>query len=283
MRQIPANGLLFDCEEGGAGQPVVLLHGFPESAASWRHVTPRLHEAGYATLVPNQRGYSPGARPEGVESYAVERLTEDVLALAEAWGAPRFHLVGHDWGAAVAWHVAAHHPDRVATLTALSVPHLSAYARAIAEDDDQRQRSEYVNLFRTPGKAEHVLLGKTGRPHEIMYGGIKDPAMVAEHARVVTQPGALTAALSWYRAIDFPAFVGLPAVTVPTTYLWSDQDPALGRTGAERCADYVTGDYEYVELTGANHWLPENEPAAVADAILRRVRQVPLPALAGGE
>ncbi|MDQ6525883.1 alpha/beta hydrolase [Nocardioides sp. LHD-245] len=279
MRQIQAGGHVFDCEEGGAGEPVVLLHGFPESAASWRPVARRLRQAGMATLAPNQRGYSDGARPEGVEAYAVERLTEDVLALAEAWGAPRFHLVGHDWGAAVAWHVAARHPDRVATLTALSVPHLAAYAWAIAEDEDQRRRSEYVHLFRTPGKAEHVLLGKTGRPHEIMYGGIEDAAMVAEHTAVITRAGALTAALNWYRAIDFPTFVALPPVTVPTTYLWSDEDPALGRAGAAKCQEFVVGDYEYVELAGANHWLPENEPDAVAEAIVRRTGAAPLPAL----
>jgi pimeloyl-ACP methyl ester carboxylesterase len=279
MRQISANGHVFDCEEGGSGQvPVILLHGFPETAASWRAVTTRLHMAGCSTLAPNQRGYSRGARPGSVEDYLIEDLAKDVLALADAWGVGPFHLVGHDWGAALAWYVAALHPERVTTLTALSVPHLAVFAWAIENDPEQRERSAYVGLFSTPGKAEHVLLEQTGEPHAILYGGIDDPGLVDEHAATIREPGALTAALNWYRANPFPSFAGLPSVTVPTTYIWSDEDPALGRAGAERCAEHVDGAYEFVEVAGANHWLPENESDAVADAIIRRVQGTPFTA-----
>ncbi|XVQ09542.1 alpha/beta fold hydrolase [Spirillospora sp. CA-255316] len=279
MRQMAVNGLVFDCEEGGAGQPVVLLHGFPESAASWRAVASMLHEAGFATLAPNQRGYSPGARPQGVEHYAVELLVGDVLALAGEWGAPRFHLVGHDWGAIVAWHVAALHPDRVATLTAVSVPHPAAWAWAIEEDEDQRNRSAYIDVLRTPGTGEEVMLARIRGPQRTIYGGLEDSDLRAEHTAVMTRPGTLTAALNWYRAMQLSSFLSLPAVTVPTTYVWGDQDPPLGRAGALRCAEHVETVYEFVELRGANHWIPENEPADVAAAIVGRAQSLSLPAL----
>lgn len=277
MAQITANGLVFDYEHGAADgphpteDPVILLHGFPESAASWRHVTPRLNQAGHATYAPHQRGYSPGARPEGVEHYTAEHLTADVLALADAWELPRFHLVGHDWGAAVAWHLAAHHPDRLRTLTAVSVPHLAAYGWALAHDADQQRRAIYIGLLREPGKAEQVLLADDAARLSSMYGGAVEPELVDDHLARLTQPGALTAALNWYRAMT--AELGsLPDVTVPTSYVWSTADQALGPAGAGRCGDHVTGDYRYVELEGISHWVPSEAPEALAEAVLNRIR-----------
>ena len=123
--QIPVGALTFDVTATGpeGGQVVILLHGFPQTSACWRHVVPVLADAGYRVLAPDQRGYSPGARPEGVAAYHSAELTADVLGIADAVGVERFHLVGHDWGASIAWQLAARHGDRLLTVTPISVPH----------------------------------------------------------------------------------------------------------------------------------------------------------------
>ncbi|GAA4474085.1 alpha/beta hydrolase [Rhodococcus olei] len=261
----------FDVEIAGPpdGTPVVLLHGFPETSHCWHPVLPALTAAGYRTIAPNQRGYSPGARPVGVEHYTVDRLVDDVLGLLDTLGIESAHLVGHDWGAAVAWSTAAHHPDRIDTLTAVSVPHPAAFGWALREDADQQARSRYIGVFRQGDSAERILLADDGRRLREVYAGV-DASLVDAHVGLLTQPGALTAALSWYRAMG-RGFASTPAVSVPTTYVWSTGDEALGRAGAERCGEFVTGPYRFLELDGVSHWVPEQAPAVLADAIIDRV------------
>ncbi len=271
MQQVSARGFVFDHETGGDpdGTPVVLLHGFPESSASWRPVAARLQEAGLRTFAPNQRGYSPGARPEGVAAYSGDELAADVLALADAWGLERFHLVGHDWGAAVAWTVAAAEPDRIASLTAVSVPHLAAFGWALTRDADQQQRSSYIGLFRDGARAEDLLLEDDARRLRDMFGGHVDGALVDEHVRLLGTRPAMTAALNWYRAMTAQA--DLPTVRVPTTFVWSNHDQAIGRAAATRCGEHVEADYRFIELDGVSHWVPEEAPAPLAEAIMDRV------------
>lgn len=271
--RIAIGELTFDVTITGPadGAPIVLLHGFPESAASWRPLTPRLVDAGFRVFAPNQRGYSPGARPEGIDSYQSKHLVGDVIGLLDAFDLDAAHLVGHDWGAAVAWQCAGSHPDRVLSLTAVSVPHPSAFGWAMREDADQQQRSAYFGLFRQEGKAEHILSKDDARALRAMFGDAVDSDLVDEHVRLLTEPGALTGALSWYRAMT-NEFASLPPVTVPTTYVWSTGDGALGRAGAERCGEFVDAPYEFVVLDGPTHWIPEECPDALADAVLRRAR-----------
>jgi pimeloyl-ACP methyl ester carboxylesterase len=220
-------------------------------------------------IAPTQRGYSPGARPVGVEHYTVDRLGSDVLALLDHFDLPSAHLVGHDWGAAVAWWTAANHADRVESLTAVSVPHSSAFSWALREDADQQARSRYIGIFRHGDSAERALLSDDSERLRAIYGDV-DPALVDEHMRVLTEPGALTAALSWYRAMG-REFTDVPPVRVPTTFVWSTADDAIGRAAAEKCAEFVTGPYRFVELDGVSHWVPEEAPDAVADEIIARV------------
>ncbi|UYP20402.1 alpha/beta hydrolase [Rhodococcus sp. Z13] len=263
--------LTFDVRVAGPrdGVPVVLLHGFPETARSWTPVARLLVADGFLVVAPDQRGYSPGARPVGAENYSLPTLAGDVLGLLDEFGLDRVHLVGHDWGASVAWYVAAHHPDRVAALTALSVPHLAAYRWALRNDDDQRARSSYIRLFREEGKAEHVLLEDGARRLRAMFSPAVDRESVDHYVATLSAPGALTAALNWYRAATRD-LDETPPVRVPTTYIWSTGDTALGRAGAERCAEFVVGDYEFVVLPGISHWIPEEAPEVVADVIRRR-------------
>ncbi|PWU55350.1 alpha/beta hydrolase [Micromonospora sp. S4605] len=273
--RIDARGLRFEVRVGGpeGGDPVLLLHGFPQHRGEWDDVVPALHAAGLRTYAPDQRGYSPGARPEAVEAYRMDELVADALAVLDALGAPTAHVVGHDWGALVGWELAVRHPQRVRTLTAVSVPHPAAMAYALANDPQQKVRSAYIVLFRQPGKAEKVLLGLNATALRRMLAGVGDADRVAAYAEPMREPGALTAALNWYRAM--PSRTELAAtgpVTVPTTFVWSDQDVAIGRAAAEACAERVSGDYRFVELPGVSHWIPDEAPAPLAEAILARVR-----------
>ncbi|EME64035.1 MULTISPECIES: alpha/beta fold hydrolase [Rhodococcus] len=274
--RVTLGDLTFDVHTAGPvdGTPVVLLHGFPETARSWESVAPRLAEAGLRVLVPDQRGYSPGARPDGVAAYTIDLLVGDVIGLLDATGLDRVHLVGHDWGAAVAWQVAARHPDRISTLTAVSVPHLAAYGWALREDADQQARAAYIKLLRQEGKAEHVLLEDDARRLRAMYGDRVSRESIDEYVRVLSEPGALTAALNWYRAMT-REFSELAPVRVPTTYVWSTADSALGRAGAERCGEFVDAPYEFVVLDDVSHWIPEEAPDALAKTILARIDDRP--------
>jgi pimeloyl-ACP methyl ester carboxylesterase len=267
---VAARGLTFDVHTGGPaeGDPVLLLHGFPQHSGEWDAVTPALHEAGLRTYALDQRGYSPGARPPAVDDYRINECVADALAVLNALDVDRAHLVGHDWGAIVAWHTAARYPDRVRTLTAVSVPHPAAMSHAMANDADQRDRSSYIGLFRLEGKAEQVLLAADGAALRRILAGTGRPDAYVEP---MLDPGALTPALNWYRAMSRADLADMGPVAVPTTYVWSDGDMAVGAVAARACGDHVTGEFEFVALPGVSHWIPDEAPQAVADAILARV------------
>ncbi|MCW3840073.1 alpha/beta hydrolase [Micromonospora yasonensis] len=271
--RVDARGLTFEVRTGGPedGEPVLLLHGFPQHSGEWDDVVPALHAAGLRTYAPDQRGYSPDARPAAVEAYRIPELVADAAALLDALGLTSAHLVGHDWGAIVAWGLAAAHPARVRTLTAVSVPHPAAMGHALATDPRQKARSSYIALFCKPGKAEKVLLALRATALRRMLGGVGDAARVARYADPMREPGALTAALNWYRAMTGADMKAVGPVAVPTTFVWSDRDIAIGRTAAEACATHVTGDYLFRTVTGVTHWIPDEAPGPLAEAILARV------------
>jgi pimeloyl-ACP methyl ester carboxylesterase len=276
VQQVDVGDLTFDVRVDGPedGRPVLLLHGFPETSLSWAAVTPKLTAAGLRTYAPDQLGYSPGARPDEVAAYSTPSLAQVTADLMTALGVDRADVVGHDWGANVAWALAAWHPDRVRSLTAVSVPHPAAYTVAYRTDPEQKERSGYIRLFWQAGKAEDVLLADDSRRlRRMLSGGEGDSGVPAEaideYVAVLSAPGALTAALNWYRAMSSKDRVD--PVGVPTTYVWSDGDIAIGRTAAEACANYVTGDYAFVELPGITHWIPEQAPDQLAAAILDRI------------
>jgi pimeloyl-ACP methyl ester carboxylesterase len=269
---VPARGFTFDVTAGGPpqGPAVLLLHGFPQHSGEWELVTPALHAAGLRTYAMDQRGYSPGARPAEVGQYAVAECVADALAVLDALAVDRAHVVGHDWGAVVGWQLAARHASRVRTLTAFSVPHPAAMAAALAGDGDQRRRSAYIKLFRRPGLAERTLSFANLAAVRLMLRGVPGDR-IDGYLEPLREPGALTAALNWYRALDLKRVGALEPVAVHTTYVWSDRDTALGRTAAHRCADFVTGDFRFVTLPGVSHWIPDEAPAAAAAAIRDRI------------
>jgi pimeloyl-ACP methyl ester carboxylesterase len=267
-------GLTFDVVVDGPedGPVVVLLHGFPQTAHCWHHQVPVLAEAGYRVLAPDQRGYSPGARPEGVAAYHSTELTADVLGLADLVGADRFHVVGHDWGASITWQLAARHADRLRTVTALSVPHPLAYSAALAsKDTDQEARSSYFPSFREEG-AEHAMLADDKAFLRLVFGatGFTDEA-AAPYLDALGTPEALGAALNWYRAAGGHLVEGLQPITVPTLHVWSTEDPALGREGAEATADHVDGPYRFEVFEGVGHWIPEQAPNELNELLLEHL------------
>jgi len=279
MDHFTRGDLRFDVADAGppGGDTIILLHGFPETSASWRAVTPGLAGAGFRVLAPDQRGYSPGARPAGRRAYTTAELAGDILALADQAGAERFHVVGHDWGGVVAWVLATDHPERVRTLTVLSTPHPRALARSMVRSS-QALRSWYAAFFQVPVVPERVILARGGRQfrRSLVRDGV--PADLAErYYQRMSQPGALTAALNWYRAVplDPGAARGSATVTVPTLYVWSTRDLALGRRPAELTSDHVTGPYRFEVLEGASHWIPEERPDDVVRLVLEQVRAYP--------
>jgi pimeloyl-ACP methyl ester carboxylesterase len=246
------------------GRPVLLLHGFPQTSWSWHHQLDALGEAGYRAVALDQRGYSPGARPTATSDYHIDFLVSDVLALADALGMGRFDLVGHDWGGMVAWVFGARHPQRLRTLTVVSTPHPAAFGAAIASGEgDQQQRSSYISVFRQEGVAEKALLGEDGsgdglRALFAASGLASDDVPVFVDA--MSEPGALTAALNWYRATEVDSMGDVGQVGVPTMYVWSTDDIALGREAAEATGAYVSAPYRFEVLEGVNHWVPETAP-----------------------
>lgn len=259
-----------DPARAGDGRLVLLLHGFPETDESYRAFLPALADAGYYAVAPNQRGYSPGARPDGVDAYAIDHLTSDTLALATALGADRFQLVGHDWGGGVAWATARAAPDRVATLTVLSTPHLDAMRDAYLDPNGEQSRmSGYMQTFRTPGVENGILAnGADSFVRVFAAGGGLPEREARRYAEVLGTPAALGAALNWYRANPLPAPTALGPITVPTLFVWGREDAALGGTAARATGRYVTGAYRFEVLEGRSHWLPEEAAADVVPLLL---------------
>lgn len=266
------DNLVFDVLDKGPreGEVVVLLHGWPQLNTCWNDVAAELNAAGYRTIAPNQRGFADGARPKRRYAYRMSQLVGDIEALIQEIGQP-VHLVGHDWGAAIAWATAMEHPAKIRTLTAISVPHPAAFIKAMPRG--QIKDSWYMAAFTVPRVPERIL-GDPKRARRALQVKAKMPAEAFEaYLRdFASQPERMRASFGYYRALPFSNPRSLRKVAVPTTYIWSDADVALGRVGADLCEDYVTADYRFEIIEGASHWLPDEEPKRVADLIVERIR-----------
>lgn len=263
-------GLTFDySDEGARDAPAcLLLHGFPEDLTSWDDLATALVDAGYRVIRLDQRGYSPGARPASVADYRLASTVGDASALLDHVGVARAHVIGHDWGGAVAWGLAATCPERLMSLTVLSTPHPAALSRSFVTSG-QALRSWYMGLFQVPGVAER-LLAPGGRLWAAMLHGLSAERQ-AHYASRAEEPGALTAMLAWYRAmardIRQPS-VRWRAIDVPTLYVWGGRDPALGAAPARLTSRYVRGPFTFVVLPRQGHWLPERATPEVLAVLL---------------
>jgi pimeloyl-ACP methyl ester carboxylesterase len=269
--QIPVGDLVFDAVATGPadGPLVVLLHGFPQTSWSWRGVWPALADAGFRVVAPDQRGHSPGARPPDVSAYRMTHLVADVVGMLDHLGVEEADVVGHDWGAAVAWQLAARHPERLRTLTAVSVPHPLAFVEALRTDPDQRARSQYMRDWQAVGTTEDAMLAGG---LERVFDGIPGVAM-ERYLSALRQPGALTAALNWYRAQSRADLDGVGQIAVPTLHVWSDNDPALGEVATRASAEYVDAPYRLEVLQGVSHWIPEEAAERLAALVLEHLQR----------
>jgi pimeloyl-ACP methyl ester carboxylesterase len=254
-----------------SGPPVLLLHGFPQTRHMWRRQLHALAAAGFRGVAPDQRGYSVGARPLEIQAYASDLLSADALALMDICGARRFHLVGHDWGGQLAWLIAAGNPDRVATLTMLSRPHPAAFARALVEDPEQAKRSQHHQGFRQPEAVARLRQDN----FKLLRAGLARDGITPENLdlyfRTLREPGALEAAINWYRANDIDS-AAIPPVSMPTLYIWGTADASVGRGAAELTEQFVSGPYQFVQIEGGGHFLVDQFPDRIAQLINGHLR-----------
>ena len=271
MEHYRRDDLVFDVRDAGPpdGSVVVLLHGFPQRNDSWNAVIDRLAAEGYRCLAPNQRGYSSGARPLRRRDYRMSELVADVGALIDASGARQVHLVGHDWGAAVAWAAAAEMSDRLATVSPISVPHPGAFMKSLATSR-QGLASWYMYVFQLPRIPEWLLTRRHGAfASEFLRRSGQNRAAIERDVQAMSEPGAMTAGINWYRAIPLSdPRNNNRKISVPTLYVWSDRDIALLPRAAHDTARYVSGDYRFEILPDVSHWIPEEQPDKLADLLL---------------
>jgi pimeloyl-ACP methyl ester carboxylesterase len=273
-REIAVQDLTFTVGVAGPadGPPVLLLHGFPETRHMWRAQLEALGMERFRAIAPDQRGYSAGARPAATEAYATGHLVADALGLMDAVGAPRFHLVGHDWGGQLAWLIAAGHAGRILSLSVLSRPHPAAFARAMAEDAAQAERSRHHRAFRQEGAVARMREAKLQALREAILSQGVPPADAEIYLGTLMQPGGIEGAMAWYRASGV-AGADTPAVAAPTLYVWGDADATVGRRAAELTAEHVTGPYRFVTLEGAGHFVVDQFPDRVSDLIIGHLRE----------
>jgi pimeloyl-ACP methyl ester carboxylesterase len=267
MRRVPGDGVTLAVADEGDGPAVVLLHGFPDSSRLWRNQVPALAEAGFRVIAPDLRGFGESDRPEAVEDYAIRHTVADVVAILDALEIERAHVVGHDWGAAVAWLVAAFVPARVDRLVALSVPHPATLRERTIE---QREKAWYQLWFQFPGVAEEVLPRDDWKLMRELLRGAGD---IEQYVADLSRPGALTAALNWYRANAAPQreleqMPPLPSVAAPTLGIWSSDDNYLTEDRMLRSGEHVGGPWRYERIEGASHWMQLDAPDRVTQLLL---------------
>jgi pimeloyl-ACP methyl ester carboxylesterase len=310
-RVIDTNGVrLRTLEAGRRGDPlVVLAHGFPELGYSWRHQIPALAAAGYHVLAPDQRGYGGSSRPSAIEAYSIAELTADLVGLVDDAGADQAAIVGHDWGSIIAWTMPLLHPDRVAAVAGLGGPPVPRPTRppTVGWRDKFGDHFFYILYFQEPGIADADLARDPAATlRKTLAGRLPDSAEAARMAQPgpegyverLPEPGALpewlsrseldyyiseftrtgfTGALNWYRNFDrnweLTADPPADTITVPSLFLAGTNDPVLSFTPVDRYAQVVSGPYQQLLIDGAGHWIQQERPAAVTEALLELLAQ----------
>ena len=276
------SGLTFTTDVAGpaAGPLVLLLHGFPESRHSWRAAMPALAASGYRAIAPDQRGYSPGARPDPADlsNYLFDKLVADAIEIVEAAGGAdrRFHLVGHDWGGQVSWGVASRHPERLASLTILSRPHPGSFRRALAkEGGDQKHRSRHHGKFLKPETGCLLVEDNARRLREGLFGQDVSKGAIEDHVAILGNPAAIEAALAWYRANKGLA-AEIDTIKVPTLYIWGDADATVGPDAAYGTGEFVSASFAMEVLPNVGHFVMDQAPAKATDLLLAHLQKHPV-------
>ena len=272
---VRANGLDIICDECGEGDAVALfLHGFPEARISWRHQLPALAALGWRAVAPDLRGYGDSSRPRDRDAYAIRHLVEDAAALFDALGAKRRLLIGHDWGAAIAWAFTIRHARPLEGLIVMNVPHPTVFRRVLSTSWRQKARSWYIAFFQLPWLPEKALTARGARAVERAFTGMArnpdafPPEVLAHYRENALVPGAATAMINYYRANvrSLGQSGRVPPVQVPTLMIWGEQDTALGLELTEGY-DGLVNDFTLVRLPDASHWVQQDAPDAVNAAM----------------
>lgn len=254
------------------GENVILLHGFPESSIMWDALSTRAAQDGYRILAFDQRGYSPKARPTDIQDYHLDKLSADVFAVADAVGFEKFHLVGHDWGAAIGWKAVMDNPQRIQTWTALSIPHTGVFFEGVINDTTQAKRSGYFQLFQKAYLPEFLLTFAGQRNMNKLIAKLPQKQQ-EEYFSILAEPGALTAALNWYRAMDVKGFAKnrtfMKDITRPTLFIWGTKDVVVSESVIAKQKPFIKAPYQEIKLE-AGHALIQEKEKEVIEAILKQ-------------
>lgn len=272
IKQIKVGDLEFDCRVSGdeKNELIILLHGFPETSFMWINLMDKLSAMGYYCLAPDMRGYSQHACPKGVKNYTVKELSEDILNMVDAIQVNKFHLIAHDWGAAIGWNIVYQHPDRIISWTALSVPHSRALGKAIKTDKEQKRKSRYIGWFLVPIIPEIIIRKNNFEKFRKLWKH-SSAEELNNYLTVFGRKQALTAALNYYRA----NFRGgkrqaIGEIRTPTLFIWGKYDLAIGTAAVEYNHKYMKGDYTFLAIEGG-HWLIQTNYPEVEKAVVEHV------------
>ena len=269
---ISVDELTFTCRISGmenTGDAVILLHGFPETSRMYYDLIPVLVSEGYKVVAPDQRGYSPGARPPKISDYSIDKLSQDVIDIADAFQFEKFHLIGHDWGSAVGWVTVAFHSDRVISWTALSVPHLDAFFEAMNNNPEQQRKSQYIIFFKKAIFPELYFKIFGYKYLKDIWGKSSEPE-IEKYLEVFKKKGALKSSLNWYRANMNNENKRIGDITTPTLIIYGLKDMAIGEKSVDESEKYLKGDYN-IEKLESGHWLIQESFEAVSKSIMQHL------------
>ena len=262
----------FTCRVGGMEnykETIFLLHGFPETSRMWNNLMNVLENEGYRIIAPDQRGYSKGARPSQVSDYTIDKLSQDVINIANEFNIDRFHLVGHDWGSAVGWYIVSKFSDRVITWTAMSVPHLDAFTNSMMNDKVQQTKSEYIKFFRIPILPELYFKIFSYKNLKSIWN-LSSKSEVVSYLETFRQRGALKSALNWYRANLKNENNLIGDIHIPTLIIFGIHDMAIDVISVNNSENFLKGRYK-IEKLNAGHWLIQESFDKVSNSILTHI------------
>ena len=269
---VSIGNLTFTCRVSGLdndGQTVILLHGFPETSRMWRNLMYLLSDNNYRVIAPDQRGYSPAARPKRVEDYTIDKLAQDVIDIADIFDVESFHLVGHDWGSAVGWYLSSKENQKILSWSALSVPHMDSFIDAMKKDEAQKKKSSYISYFRKKFLPEFYFKIFNYRNLKSIWTHSTDDE-IADYMHVFRQKDALKTSLHWYRANFAGNAIKIGDIHVPTLMIYGVNDMAVGQTAVNDTEKYIKAPYTIKKIE-AGHWLIQESFDIVSTDIINHI------------
>lgn len=268
--------LKFDCRVAGnkENELVIFLHGFPETSYMWKKLMNDISKIGFYCVAPNLRGFSKGACPKGKHNYVLEKLTNDIIGISKYFGSSKFHLVGHDWGAAIGWKLVHDNPNAFLSWTGISVPHLQAFGDAIVNDQEQHRMSRYVRAFQWPYLPEIKIRKNDFKLFRKLWKN-SEPDEVENYLKVFRNRKQLTATLNYYRS-NYKHLKNtandqiLGNINVPTLFIWGNKDMAIGPVAVKNSHQFIKNDYEFIELE-SGHWLIQTNYRELKNAIKKHI------------